>query len=73
MPKPNGTLQSAWLIPNVFMYILLCPLTVFVLINAEDLSKVNRLGIWVTILISLLIVALIGSYRIWSWIKQGKI
>jgi hypothetical protein len=73
MTKPNMGLRIAWIIPNVLMYIFFLGLSVFVIENAEGLNDINRLGIWLVTLILLLLVAIFGSYRIWSWIKKGKL
>lgn len=73
MCNPKMGLRIAWIIPNVFMYLFFFGLSVFVLIKAEELEDINQLGIWVIFLMLLLFVAQFGSYRIWSWIKQGKI
>ncbi|MCR8630215.1 hypothetical protein [Paenibacillus radicis (ex Xue et al. 2023)] len=71
--KSNMGLRIAWIIPNVLMYIFFVGLTVFVFVNAEGLNKINRLGIWLIALLLLLFIALFCSYRIWTWIKQGKL
>ncbi|BFT69426.1 hypothetical protein PAENIP36_08680 [Paenibacillus sp. P36] len=73
MTKPNMGLRMAWIIPNVLMYIFFLVLSVFVFANSEGLNDINRLGIWLVILILLLLIALFGSYRIWSWIQKGKL
>jgi hypothetical protein len=73
MTKPNMGLRIAWIIPNVIMYIFFLGLSVFVFANAEGLNDINRLGLWLVTLILLLFIALFGSYRIWSWIKQDKL
>ncbi|NOU77019.1 hypothetical protein GC098_37630 [Paenibacillus sp. LMG 31458] len=73
MTKPNMGLRMAWIIPNVLMYIFFLGLSVFVYANSEGLNDINRLGIWLVTLILLLLIALFGSYRIWSWIQQGKL
>ncbi|WP_256992220.1 hypothetical protein [Paenibacillus sp. XY044] len=68
----NIKLRIAWIVPNVFMYLFFLGFGTFVLINAVGLREINRLGILVFMLLLVLLVALLGSYRIWSWIKQGK-
>lgn len=45
----------------------------FVVINAEDLQEINRLSLWVLTMIILFLVSVFGSYRIWTWIKEGEI
>lgn len=44
----------------------------FVLLNAEGLQEISRLGIWVFAMLLLLLVSLMGSFRNWTWIKEGK-
>ncbi|MCL6605384.1 MAG: hypothetical protein K6T94_21180 [Paenibacillus sp.] len=73
MTKPNMGLRMAWIIPNVLMYFFFLGLSVFVFANSEGLNDINRLGIWLVVLILLLLIALFGSYRIWSWIQKGKL
>lgn len=68
----NIKLRIVWVIPNVFMYVLFMGCGVFVFSNVDGLRDINRLGIWLIMLALLLFVSLFGSYRIWSWIKQGK-
>ena len=69
----NMKLRIAWIILNVFMYLLFIGVGTFVLINADGLRDINRLGSWVFMLILVLFMALFGSFRIWSWIRGGKI
>jgi hypothetical protein len=64
--KPNMGVRIVYIIPNVFMYILIFGLSVFVFTSVEELKDINRLGIWLFNLIILLLAALFGSYRIWS-------
>ena len=68
----NNKLRLAWIIPNVFCYFMLIGFASFVFINAEGLQEINRLSIWVLMLILLLFYCLFGSFRIWTWIKEGK-
>lgn len=73
MHKPNMGLRIFYIIPNVFMYVLIFGLSVFVFTNVEELKYLNRLGIWLFSLIILFLAALFGSYRIWSWVDRGKL
>ncbi|KRF20194.1 hypothetical protein [Paenibacillus sp. Soil787] len=66
-------LRIAWIIPNVLMYMFFLVLSIFVFYNADGLDDINRLSIWLITLILLLFISLFGSFRIWSWIKQGKL
>ncbi|MGD8191348.1 hypothetical protein ACQCN2_15315 [Brevibacillus ginsengisoli] len=72
MGKKNVKLRIAWMIPNVFLYLGLLVVGYFVITNLTELSESNRLGIWMITLIAVLVVALFGSYKIVSWIRQGK-
>ncbi|RFB14933.1 hypothetical protein DZB84_14995 [Bacillus sp. HNG] len=63
----------AWIIPNVFCYLMLIGFSIVIFINSEVLDHGNLLGLWVFILLGLFLVSLIGSYRIWTWIKEGKL
>jgi hypothetical protein len=47
-------------------------ISTFIALNAEGLREVNRLGIWVMAMIILFLLSILGSYRIWSWIKERK-
>lgn len=69
----NTTLRAIWILPNIFLYLLFIGVTAFVVVNADGLREINRMGIWVVYLILLLAVAIFGSFRIRSWIKEGKI
>lgn len=73
MIKTKMGLRIAWIIPNVLMYIFFLGLSLFVFANTEGLNDINRLVMWIITLILLLFIALFGSYRIWTWIKQGKL
>lgn len=62
-----------WIIPNVLLYLFAIGILWFIVINAQALQEISGLGIWILILLLLLLVNFFGSYRIVSWIKQGKI
>ncbi|WPK11150.1 hypothetical protein R6U77_14825 [Lysinibacillus louembei] len=68
----NTKLRIIWMIPNIFCYLMLLGFATFVFIKAEGLMAIDRLTIWVIALFALLFVSLFGSYRIWTWIKEGK-
>lgn len=68
----NIKLRTAWIIPNICMYIAFIVIGVFVLINDSALNDISRRGIWIVMMFLLLFVALFGTLRILSWIKQGK-
>lgn len=69
----NTTLRAIWILPNIFLYLLFIGVTTFVVVNADGLREINRMGIWVVYLMLLLAVAIFGSFRIRSWIKERKI
>ena len=69
----NTKLRVAYIIPNVFCYLIFIGFSTFVLKNGKDLEDINRLSIWVFMLSILLIVSAFGSIRIWTWMKSGKI
>ena len=68
----NTKLRVLWIIPNVFLYLMFIGFSSFVAVNAEDLQEINRLGIWVFMMVILFLASVFDSYRIWKWIKEGK-
>lgn len=68
----NTKLRILWIVPNVAMYLVFIGLTVFVMVNGEELQKHQLLGLWLLRLALLLAVALFGTFRILSWIRTGK-
>jgi ABC-type sugar transport system permease subunit len=68
----NTKLRIVWIIPNVFCYLMLFGLSMWVVANSEELREINRLSIYVIFMILLFLVSAFGSYRIWRWIKEGK-
>jgi hypothetical protein len=44
----------------------------WVVANGKGLQEINRLSIFVILMILLFLVSVFGSYRIWGWIKEGK-
>ncbi|MGR3763025.1 hypothetical protein [Rossellomorea sp. NS-SX7] len=68
----NTKLRLVWVIPNVFCYLMFAGVSAFTVIHAEGLQEIHRLGIWVLAMILLFAVSIFGSYRIWTWIKEGK-
>ncbi len=69
----NKRLRIVRIIPNLFCYMMLCGLAIWVVVNGEDLQEINRLSIYVILMIVLFIVSVFDSYRIWLWIKAGKL
>ncbi|OXS59539.1 hypothetical protein B1B00_11360 [Bacillus sp. DSM 27956] len=68
----NTKLRIIWIIPNVFCYFMLIGLSIWVAANNEGLQEIHRLSIYVIFMILLLLVSVFGSYRIWTWIKEGR-
>ena len=69
----NNKLRNAWIIPNILCYLMAIVFSTFVIRNVEGLKEINRLSIWIVALITLLLISMFGSYRIWNWIKEGKL
>ena len=55
------------------MWLMFIGLSVWVTANVEGLIQMNRLSMYVLLLMLLFLAAFILSYRTWSWIKDGKI
>ncbi|MGG1660503.1 hypothetical protein [Brevibacillus sp. NRS-1366] len=66
-------LRIAWIIPNVFCYALVIYFGFYVIDNASELKEINEFGKWVFMLFCLLLASLYGSFRIFTWIRAGKI
>jgi len=69
----NVKLRLAWIIPNIFCYIMFILCCYFLITNAEWVNEIGRLGGWVLMLTLLLFTTVFGTYRILIWIKDGKI
>ncbi|MEW9053801.1 MAG: hypothetical protein AB2392_21760 [Neobacillus sp.] len=69
----KNKLRIIWIIPNVICYFMFIASSFFVFSNIKELEEVGRLTIWFITLLLLLFVSLLGSYRISSWIKEGKL
>ena len=68
----NTKLRIAWIIPNVFCYLMLFGLSIWTVVNSEGLEEINSLSLYVIFMILLFLVSVFGSYRIWTWIKKVK-
>ncbi|WP_240793505.1 hypothetical protein [Psychrobacillus vulpis] len=68
----NTKLRIVWIIANVFCYLMLFGLSMWVVAISEGLQEINRLSIYVLLMILLFLVSVFGSYRIWAWIKEGE-
>ncbi|WP_245308273.1 hypothetical protein [Halalkalibacter urbisdiaboli] len=69
----NIKLRIIWLIPTIFMWLMFIGFSIWVFVNAEGLIQIEMLSSWVLKLLFLFIISLLGSYRMWSWIKEGKL
>jgi len=69
----NTKFRIAWIIPNVFCYLMLFGLSIWTVTNVEGLEEINRLSLYFIIMLLLFLVSVFGSYRIRTWIKEGKI
>jgi lysylphosphatidylglycerol synthetase-like protein (DUF2156 family) len=73
IPLKTNKLRIVRVIPNVFCYLIFIVFSAFVVTNWKGLEEINRLSIWVIVMLVLLAVSIFGSYRIWAWIKEGKL
>nr|WP_229677415.1 hypothetical protein [Psychrobacillus lasiicapitis] len=69
----NTKLRMVWILNNIFCYLMFIGFSIFVVINKEDLLLINRLSIWVIAMLLLLMLSMFGTYRIYGWIKEGKL
>lgn len=69
----NKAMRPGWILPNVLMYFLLIGLMVFIVINAEGLQEINQLIVYIVLALLLGLVTAAGSFRIRSWMKEGKL
>ncbi|MDF1506646.1 hypothetical protein PZE06_00475 [Robertmurraya sp. DFI.2.37] len=68
----NNKLRLVWITLNIFCYFIFIRFSFFVITHSKELDEFNQLSIWVIILLSLLFISIYGSYRIWTWMKEGK-
>ncbi|MEB1808546.1 MAG: hypothetical protein LPK26_14860 [Bacillaceae bacterium] len=61
------------IVPIVMTWLMFIGILIFIILNAGDLQELNMLTIWVIGLIGVFIVALFGTYKIWQWIREGKL
>lgn len=69
----QGRLRMVWILLNVWLYLMLIGTTIFIMANAEGLQEINRLFIFIVITLVLGLVAISVSFRIWNWIKEGRL
>ncbi len=68
----NKKLRIAWIIPNVFFYLMFIGALIFVAVNAKDINEIGMMSLWIFILFLLFVGSVLGSIRIWYWIENGK-
>jgi len=68
----NNKLRVIWMIPNVFCYLMFFGYLGYVLIYAKELEEIDRLFSSIMMSLAVLFVSILGSFRIRSWIKEGK-
>ncbi|MCM3768771.1 hypothetical protein [Neobacillus niacini] len=68
----NTKLRVAWIVPNALCYLIFIGFSIFIALNTSSLQEKNLLSIWIFAMVVLLLISIFGSYRIWSWIKEGK-
>ncbi|WP_243385764.1 hypothetical protein [Bacillus kexueae] len=73
MKKAKRTLRILYIIPNVLMYISFLGASLFVFLNAKGIAEINRLMIWIVMLLLVLIVSVLQSYHIYTLIKKGEL
>ncbi|APH05666.1 hypothetical protein A9C19_13400 [Bacillus weihaiensis] len=69
----NNRLRILWIIPNVFCYIMCLALFIFIVSNVQGLMEINQFFIYLFLDILLLFISILGSFRIISWMEQGKL
>ncbi|QHJ69856.1 hypothetical protein [Planococcus halotolerans] len=69
----NKAMRLVWILPNLLMYFMLIGLMVFIVINAEGLQDINQFIVYIVFVLLLGLVTVAGSFRIRSWIKEGKL
>lgn len=68
----NTKLRVAWIVPNVFIYLMFVGALMFVTINAQGIQENGMIPLWAFTLFVLFVGSVLGSLRIRYWIKQGK-
>ncbi|MFJ7936183.1 hypothetical protein [Sporosarcina sp. NPDC096371] len=68
----NKKLRAAWIIPNVFCYLMFIGALIFVVSNVEGIKEIEEAPYWVLMLSALFVVSFFGSIRIWQWIGKGE-
>ncbi|EDL66297.1 hypothetical protein BSG1_03055 [Bacillus sp. SG-1] len=63
----------AWITLNIFCYVMLMGVSLFVAVRAEGLADINRLSVWVVAVLCLLFVSVFGSVQLYTWMNNGDI
>lgn len=66
-------LRMGWITSNIFCYVMLMGVSLFVAVNAERLTHIHRLSVWVVAVLCLLFVSVFGSVQLYTWRKNGDI
>ena len=54
-------LRMGWITSNIFCYVMLMGVSLFVAVNAEGLADINRQSVWVVAVLCLFFVSVFGS------------
>ncbi|AXI00965.1 hypothetical protein DV702_15355 [Sporosarcina sp. PTS2304] len=69
----NTKLRVAWIVPNIFIYLMFIGALIFVTINIKGIQEIGMTSLWIFNLFVLFVGSVLGSLRIKHWIKNGKI
>lgn len=62
-----------WIIPIAFCYLFTLIGTIFVISNIDGLIESKLFNYWIIYLIFLACISFFGTYKIFSWVKSGKL
>ncbi|GKV70106.1 hypothetical protein NCCP2716_26040 [Sporosarcina sp. NCCP-2716] len=65
--------RAVWLFPNILSYLAIVSVSVWVFNNREDMREIGVFGIYAGFLLLFSAITLFGTFRIWTWIRAGKI
>ncbi|WP_225217745.1 hypothetical protein [Sporosarcina gallistercoris] len=68
----NTKLRVAWIVPNIFIYLMFIGALIFMTINAKEIQEIGMASLWIFNLFVLFVGSILGSLRIRNWIKKGK-
>ncbi|MBP0727348.1 hypothetical protein J5Y03_19595 [Bacillus sp. RG28] len=69
----NRKLRFLYILLNIVFYLMFIGVSGFVIINWNGLKEIDRLPIWVISMLLLLFVSLLQSFRIRTWVIEGKL